>query len=225
MTACVISVVLVGTVATGSATASEPATASSVVIAPESNGDATVTVTHTFDLTTETEREAFETLEADAETRDATRDRFEDRMAGVAAAASDAAEREMTVENARIDLATETEESVGIVTLSVTWTALAEHDGDRLIITEPIASGTTFDQPLVIVAPDGYTLETATPAPDTADGSTMQWDAETPLDGFEATLATDEADDDTAGAETQPGFGPIAAVVALIGAMIGWIRR
>lgn len=129
VTACVISVLLIGTVATGSAAASEPATESSVVIAPESSGDATVTVTHTFDLTTETDREAFETLKADAETRDAMRDRFADRMAGVAANASDEVEREMTVENAGIDLATEAEESIGIITLSVSWTALAEHDG------------------------------------------------------------------------------------------------
>lgn len=223
--AFVISVLLVATVATGSATASESATESSVVIAPESNGDATVMVTHTFDLTTATERKAFEALEADAEARDATRDRFEDRIAAVAADASDEAEREMTIENTTIDLTTEAEESVGIVTLSVTWMALAEHDGNRLIITEPFASGSTFDRPLVIVAPDGYTLETATPAPSAENGSTMQWDAATNLDGFEATLTVDETNDTAEAAETQPGFGPIAAIIAVIGIMIVRGRR
>lgn len=219
-TVVVIGILVVAVVAAGSAAASEPAAEPSLVVELKADGDATVAVTHTFDLTAENEHAAFKSLEADAETRDATRDRFEDRMANVAADAGDVTDRDMTVENATISLETEADESRGVVTMAVTWTALADRDEDRLIITEPFASGTTFDRPLRIVVPDGYTIETATPAPDTADGSTMTWDAETDLGGFEATLAMNESAGNAEAVESQPGFGPVTVMIALVGGMI-----
>lgn len=205
------------------------------------DGSARVAVTMTFDLDTDDERAAFRTLQNDSDARATTRDRFERRMASVASAASDATGRDMTVDDAAIDLATSDDGSVGVVELSVAWTNLAATTDDgRLVVTEPFASDFTTDRPFTLRGPPGYRLASAAPSPaGTADGAAT-WSARSDLSGFEVvfeptgdggteTTAVDgtPADDETPagdGGFDVPGFGVGAALVALL-AGLALVRR
>ena len=226
-----IGLVVVGTV-TPVAGATQGASEESFAVDLAADGSATVTVTTTFDLTNDNESDAFAELRDDDAASERFRTRFRDRMAGVAADAENATGREMAVTDASI--AFRTEGDTGVVEQSVTWTGLAAVEGDRLVVTEPFASGFEPDRQFRVAAPDGYDLD-ATPAPDgTGDGSAT-WDAGTSLDGFEVTASSPETPMATAtppgggtatdgGTETDggttagsgPGFGAALAVLALL---------
>ncbi|WP_265110477.1 DUF7345 domain-containing protein [Halosolutus halophilus] len=226
----VLSGLLVSPVSGAGATASDPADTDEPTLHVEltADGDATVSLVSVYDLTDEDERDAFETLESDDETRTELLDRFTARMQPVAANASDDVDREMTVTADSIDVRT-TDDDRGVVVLSVTWAQLAAVEDDRLVVTEPFASGYETDRTVVVAGPDGSTIETATPEPDTESDGQASWDAGTEFDGFEAafSLSAEETggDETDAADDSLPGFGvPITAatLLALIG--IG-IRR
>jgi PGF-CTERM protein len=89
------------------------------------------------------------------------------------------------------------------------------------------------DRPVTIVLPDGYELASAQPQPSNDDG-TLTYDAGTEFDGFEVVAerptgsgtdaGTDgeRTDTETTGGSA-PGFGVIAALVAL--AAVGLLAR
>lgn len=191
---------------------------SELIVEIDSDGDATVSLVRTVDLTADDEREAFEDLAADEEARDALADRFEDRMADVATNAGETSGREMNVGNATVAAGTVDDGSVGVVTLSVSWTGLAQVDGNQLVVTEPFASGTSVDRPITLVAPDGYTIE-ATPTPDERNGQRATWEAGTDLGGFEATMS-----DEKVATEDQTGFGPVVTILAVTTLVVCRIR-
>jgi hypothetical protein len=184
-------------------------------------GDAELTLTLAYDLTSDEEREAFATLRDDAEARNRTTATFRSRMESVAGSAANATGRSMTVSGASSAFRTTDGGDTGVVVLSVNWTAFAAVDGDRLTVGEPFASGFESDYPVRLVAPSGYELDAAAVSPDDRDGRTAVWNADTALDGFEATFAA--ADDESTG--TVDGFGPVAALVALAGAVLLGNRR
>jgi PGF-CTERM protein len=220
-------------------TAAVPVTAesdaqSSLTVALSEDGSAKVEVILTYDLTSENERDAFRSLENDADARDRVRTRFHDRMAGVAASAENATGREMRVEDATIDLRTTADDEIGIVELAVTWKGLAAVDDDRLVVTQPFSSGFEADRRVTVVAPDGYELADATPEPATVNDRNVTWKAGTSLDGFEVTLRPEAAgatasDDATTGGQSHdsgvasggaPGFGVGTAVASLVAAVL-----
>jgi PGF-CTERM protein len=177
--------------------------------------------------------DAFESVAADIR-EDPTpfTDQFTDRMRRTVRAAENATGREMAVTDASI--AFRTEGDTGVVEQSVTWTGLAAVEGDRLVVTEPFASGFEPDRQFRVTAPDGYDLD-ATPTPDGTSDGAATWDAGTSLDGFEVTASSPETpmatatppgggtatDGDTATdggttAGSGPGFGAALAVLALL---------
>lgn len=192
----------------------------------DAEGDADVSMTFTYDLDTEDEEAAFEELRANETARTALADRFGSRMTAVAADASTATDREMSVTDPSTEF--RRDGGVGVIELSVSWSNLAAVDGDRLTVTEPFASGFEPDRPFTVVAPEGYGVASAEPSPSSTDETSATWDPGTGLDGFEVVLeptAGDEtddgsddrtADDDTA--EDSPGFGVVVAVLALVAA-------
>lgn len=221
--AVVLSVVVAPATADARAsTAEEPTPA--LVVALQEDGSATVTLVQTFDLETDDERAAFESLQDDQEAREDVRTRFADRMASVAADATATTGREMTVSEPSIDL--RTADDVGVVELSVTWSNLAAERDGRLVVTEPFASGFEPDRQFAVVGPDGYELDGATPAPDDSGDASATWAAGTDLDRFEVAFApADGGDGDGGGGgddadERVPGFGTTAALVALAAAAL-----
>lgn len=195
----------------------------SLVIDVDETGDAQVTLTTTYDLDTEEEADAFESVQDDEETRTEMLDGFAVDLQSVADAASERTERPMVVTGE--DVTTERQEDVGVLRVTVQWTNLAAIEGDRLVVTEPFASGYETDRPLSIVAPDGFSLTDATPAPDDEGDGTATWAAGTELDGFEVSMeAPDGEIEASAGDATDdslPGFGVVsAALAALVGATL-----
>lgn len=225
-----------------SAAASLPATAAShhepsLVVDLNEDGSAVVTTTFIFDLTDEDEQGAFEALADDADAREGAKLRFQDRMQSIANDAENATDREMEIQNPTIDISTDGD--TGIIALSVTWTGLAAHDGDRLVIEEPFASGFTTDRDFTVTAPDGHEVSEVTPTPDEQTDETVTWHAGTTFDGLTVTIAPSDAHQttgetgdstdpgDTGATETggQPGFGMIAALVALVGGTLAVYHR
>ena len=198
----------------------------------DADGGADVSVTYVYDLESEDEADAFETISQNETVQTALADRFESRMDAVAERSAERTDREMSVTNAAIDL--ERADGVGFVTLSVHWDGLAAVDDGTVTVTEPFASGFSPDRPLTVSAPDGYAITTATPTPSDTDGATATWEAGADLDGFEVTAErteTETDDDSTDGTPTDdetedtPGFGIAITAVALVAAAMMARRR
>lgn len=181
----------------------------------DAEGDADVAVTYTYDLETDSERAAFEELEANETAREELADRFGNRMQGVADRASNETGRSMTVTDASVDV--KSADGVGIVTLSVTWENLAAVEDDRLTVTEPFASGFEPNRPFTVSAPDGYEIASASPSADSSSEGSVTWNAGTSLDGFE--VVADGSGSTTDGSDADgAGFGVAIAASALVAA-------
>jgi PGF-CTERM protein len=191
-------------------------------------GDADVSVTLARDLDGEDETAAFDVLRENETARAQLTERFENRMASVAADASAATDREMNTSDASIQFR-ETE-SVGLITLSIRWSNLAAVDGDQLRVTEPFASGFESEQPFVVSAPDGHVISSTEPTPSSEVDTSATWAAGTSLEGFEVAIeasneatSTDDAPDEST-TDDSPGFGVVVAVLALLAAALLAIR-
>ncbi|OLZ41712.1 hypothetical protein A6E15_12265 [Natrinema saccharevitans] len=228
-----LSVVLVGLLLTGSVAASldgahstarsqETDADSAFEVALDSDGDATVIVHVTFDLSDEADRAAFESLEANETKRSQLETRTERRLQTVATSAANETGREMAIEDTRTSFETDEGTDRGIVSVSATWTEFAATDDDRLTVTEPFASGFTSERPVVMALPEGYSLSASTPEPSERTDGRIVWDANTSLEGYEAVVTpADESADE--GTDEQPGFGLGAAVAAIAGS--AWLYR
>lgn len=176
----------------------------------DDDGDATVTLTMTYDLTDDDDRAAFQSLEdGDADQEDALQ-RFASRLDDVAADVNERTDRSTSVSAAAVS--TTSTDDVGALRLSVTWSNLATEEDGALVLEEPFASGFEAEQSLTVVAPEGYEITSATPSPDASDEHSMTWDAGSDLEGFELTVA-ESADDGL------PGFGIVAGIVGLLAAI------
>ncbi|MDR5657174.1 PGF-CTERM sorting domain-containing protein [Halodesulfurarchaeum sp. HSR-GB] len=200
--------------------AQEAPTEPSVVVDIEADGTGDLTLVHTRDLTSDAETQAFESISQNETTRAAVEARFADRMGALAGSISTAVDRDVTVSETSIDLATTQDGETGVIRLSATIEGLALVDGDRLVLTEPFASGFSADRPIVVHVPADYTVEEAQPTPDAQDGTTLEWAAGADVTDFELELTADSSATET------PGFGFAAASIALLGAaLLGYRRR
>lgn len=169
-----------------------------VELTPE--GDATVSLTLTYDLDDDTDEAAFDRLRDDPAT---VVERFDERLSRIADRTATETDREMSVSNVRADVTTD--EATGVVELSASWSNLAAVDGDRLTVSEPFASEFRPDRPFVLVAPDGYVVSDTAVSTDGEGTAVVEWDGGTDLSGFSATVSPgDESTDapaDSAAAE------------------------
>jgi len=204
-------------------------------VALEGDGTATLTLTTVYDLTHDDEREAFESLAADEESQAELLERFEDRIASVAADTGHAGDAVVGK-----DVTVTADDDRGIVALSVTWDELAAVEDDTLTLTEPFASGFETDQRLVVSGPPEASVVAVDPEPVSTDEATLTWDPSTSLSGFELvydledTTLDDEDDDRTdetdEASETAddgtPGFGLSATLGVLCGLLgiYAWAR-
>lgn len=202
------------------------------VVELDETGAADVSITFAYDLDTDDERAAFESLRENTTAQAEYTERFENRMMAVADDVSAATEREQSVGSSNIELYRS--EDVGVVVLSLEWTNLAAVDGDQLILTEPFASGLDPDRALTVIVPDGYDIASTTPEPSSDDGTSVTWDSGVSLDGFELVAEasseterseTDDASPDADDTEDAVGFGIVTAVVALLSAAALVVRR
>lgn len=197
----------------------------SVTVELTPDGSATVTLQLAYNLSTDAEREAFESLAADEPAQTATREAFASTLDGLAAEVSGTAGRPMAVTDPHIKLTTVDGGATGIVTLSVTWSNLAQVEGDRLVVAEPFASGYAgTDGPVRLVGPDGYTVAGATPAPDEVDDNSATW-VGADLSGLTVTFAPADAQNGATSTAGQPGFGILVGLAGLACAALLVHRR
>lgn len=199
------------------------------VVELDADGSARVTLVVTFDLTTDNEREAFETLRENTTARERRTDRFATRLQAVAARAENTTDRAMEVREPDITFATRND--TGIVAPSVTWAGLAAQEGDQLVLREPFASGFDLNRAFRVVGPDGYELTTVRPSPTTRTQTSATWEAGIEIDGFEATFAPAEgahaAETDTGESSAgAPGFGiGVGALAVLVSTALLYRRQ
>lgn len=204
-----------------------------VVVELTADGDARVTLVTPFDLTTDAEREAFDRLRANDSATARLLDRYRTRITAVAERAADRTGREMAIGGGDIALTTTPDESTGFVHLSVTWTGLGTTADDRVELGAPFDSGFTSDARFVVVAPDGYELETVTPDPTTSRDRVAVWAPDTDLSGFSlASRPVDEPAGETATTVDgpvspggQPGFGLVIPGIAIAAITLLALRR
>lgn len=197
------------------------ATKPSFIVDLNDDGSARLTLTLTYDLSTESERAAFEEIETNESAREQARTAFRERMRQVASDAENETGREMAIANARIKLATANDGSTGVIRLHVTYDGLAAVDDGRLRVTAPFSSGFDPDRRFVVTGPEGYEVASASPNPVDQNSTSVAYAAGTDLSGFEVQFAP--ADGTTRTGQTNqnasetaiPGFGIGTALAAL----------
>ena len=224
----VVALLLVSALATPVAAASDAEIEESTLhVDLEAGGDATVSLVSIYDLSDPDERDAFESLREDESVQEESLERFADRLGSVAASVDE--EQSVAAESVDVRI----DDDRGIVTLAVTWSGLADVDGDTLVLTEPFASGFEPDRTLLVTAPEGATIESTGTDTATVTGTQATWEPNADLSGFEVSVSlSDDADDadetddadDADDVDETPGFGvgvaAIAFAVALAVAMV-----
>lgn len=203
----------------------------SLVVELDADGAARLTLTLAYDLSTDSERAAFEELGRNESARERVRAAFADRMRRVASAGERETGREMSVADPQVDLTTADDGSTGVVRLAITYDGLAAVEDGRLRVTAPFADGFQADRRVVVVGPEGYELTAASPDPAQRSVNRVTYAAGSNLDGFEVAFApadgtgapagTNEGDSRTA----TPGFGVAAALAAALAAAALLARR
>jgi len=176
--------VAAGHVATASATspqvdAGEPTNVTTIVDV-RANGDARWTVTTTFELTSEAEREGFRRL-ADAFESGETSTLGLDAFRRASSLAGDATGREMSITDVERRTAPESaiENGTGRLTVAFTWTNFGYVEDNRLVIDDAFEtgdgawlSGLDEGETLVIRAPEGGAVVDANVPP---KNGTLRW--------------------------------------------------
>lgn len=218
---------LVSSLAAAPASATSEHPEEEFLVELDGEGNADVSVTSTYDLETDSERAAFEELRTNETAQEERLTKFRNRMEMVAADAGNTTGRDMTVDDASIDFSTANGGDTGVVMLSVTWNGLAALEGDRLVVTEPFASGFEPDRPFTVRWPDGYDRGDTVPTPATSTETSATWDAGTEFESFSLTVtgsSTSPESDSAATDGSGSGFG-VTAVIAALAAVLLTARR
>lgn len=197
----------------------------------EPDGDARWTVSTRFVLANETDRQAFDDL--------AERFRHGDRdvtydvttFERSAAAASEATDREMTIEQVRYNASTNRTGNVTVGTLELRfrWTNFTETSGERLRVGDAFntTTGTWFPglakgQTLVIEPPPGYAVLDSPPGVGVQQG-TLSWEGPTTFEPGYFSQITHQRTGPPAGSPGEPTPTPSGnefAALGLIGGLI-----
>jgi len=200
----VLSVAVAGA---GAQTGTDEPVADAVVVDLDSEGDGALTVGIPFDLTVADEENDFQAfVESEAE-QQAQLDRFESRLASVAAELETETGREMTVTDTSITTETREDGTLGLVVLTATWEGLAASNESHLVLGPPFDSGFDTDRSVVIRPPDRYQVVSTTPAPST-DADQLVWNEGQSLDGFEVVVEPERDSSNEDGDDSTGDDGP-----------------
>lgn len=144
-------------------------------------------------------------------------DPFRDRINGVVATAADDIGRDMRATNVSASTSIqEVPRRWGVVSYEFTWTAFAATDGDTLRTGDVFAGGffIATNDTLVVSAPPGYTIASATPDPDETEAGTVRWDGRREFADGRPNVAFEPA-----GSENSGDTGVTLLAVALLGVL------
>jgi len=177
------------------------------------------TVTTEYELTTDSQRAAFDDIAADFESGSAAGGLNVALYQNLAARTSEQTGREMAIED--VDRSSSRNGEVGQLTLSFRWTGFLEADGERLIFDDAIAAGDetawlttlTERQELRITTPPGYAITSANA--DFSENTVVVTGPHTFEDGEYIQITLEES------AITGPSWELLAAAVVVGFAIIG----
>lgn len=214
---------------------------SEFVVSLAADGDAEVSLTLTYDLTSEAAHTAFERLRENGTARQQFADEYATSLDRVAKRTGERVGREMHVEAPAVTLTTT--DGVGVVELSAVWRGLATVDGERLVIAEPFGGEFAPDRRFVVRAPAGYAFTSVEPDATAHEASRVEWAPGVSLDGFRVVASPDavaapttadsaRTDATTDVPETDPGtssadgagFGVVVGILA-VGLAVGLAAR
>lgn len=145
------------------------------------NGSAVWQVEYRFQLTESGDREAFDAFQQNVSAnRSQYTDAFAARIRPVVTAAENQTGRGMSLSN--VSIATREQQlaqPTGIVTYTFTWDGFAAVDGTSIRVGDAIRGFyLSPETKLTVVWPDGYRLDSAVPAADTARTHRLTWQGE-----------------------------------------------
>lgn len=217
---------LTGVGAAGTATL--PTDSPAFVVELAADGDARITLVDTFDLTTDADRQAFESIRANDTLKDELRSSFYNRIQTIADTTANETGRSMEATDPRVETAVTADGARGVIGLTVEWRGLAVVTADRVIVEAPFSAGFAPDKTFVLRAPDGYVIADVTPSPATRTETDVTWSAETTFDEFRVvaerqppgqspTTATGTGASNPTVSDGQPGLGPVVTGLGLLG--------
>jgi len=184
---CIAALALSGVAGTAAA---QSAADGQFVVELDADGDANATFSDEFDLSDPDEREVFERADSNAELRATAAERFGEEMRLVSRTANEALDRELRVGEITVETAVVGE--TGVLAYEFHWENVAAVDDERVVLAEPFSLFETLDRELVVVAPEGYAIESASPEPGRAEGDTVAWPGLTTFgDDFEVVAVPD----------------------------------
>lgn len=150
-------------------------TGSSFTVELAENGDATVVVQDTYDLSNESQRQAFEALQGNESRQQERKEAFAGRLSRGADLARNATGRDVQAGEVSVNL-TETDDR-GVFRLEGSWTAIAAVNTRHNILElrQPFQSGFDVNRTLVVVGPEDYTRAGTNPSPSRALRRSVYW--------------------------------------------------
>lgn len=152
-----------------------------MTVSVDSSGDARWTIEYRTKLDTQNRKDAFDSLQSDIQQNTSTYiESFRPGIENLVSDAENATGRKMSVADLSVTAEVESiPEDYGVVTYSFTWENFASVDGDTIQIGDSVSglylnSNTT----LVVEAPNGYEIETATPSPSSERDGAVVWKGE-----------------------------------------------
>ncbi len=192
-------------------------------VAVAANGTATWTIKYRTELTTDEDVQAFEAIADEiAANPSEYESRFEDRMNTTAEEASAATGREMAITGMTVRAdRRELPREYGVVTYNFQWQGFATNEGDSLVIGDAI-EGLFLDEDtrLLVLWPESYALETASPKPTETRDRSVMWAGPTEFGSEQPQIVTAER-----GLLSAIGpLGGLAAAAVVLALLAGGIR-
>ncbi|MFB6112951.1 MAG: PGF-CTERM sorting domain-containing protein [Halodesulfurarchaeum sp.] len=214
---------LVGAAGTAVADQQAPVNRPALVTDLAADGSAAMTLVLTYDLTTETDRQAFTDLRESNETVADIASRFESRMREVVASAANRTGRNIQLTDTTVSFAIVDSGTTGVVRLTATVDNLAAVENGQMVMTAPFASGFYSERPVIVRIPAGYSVSSVHPAPDSSTDTTLTWESGTDFEGFALLLESTGTGTPSEGttsptSTTTPGFGVSIAAIGLFAA-------
>lgn len=172
------------------------------------SGDATLTLTRTYEFDDSTERAAFRELEANASARREALDRFVERLHRAEAREAEEQPEEFAASPHGVNVSSEGE--VGVVRLTATWPGMTHQTHAHHVLDQPFAGGFETDLPVIVVGPSDYDVWAHDPAPHHDGQSFVAWTASADLGDVQVDM--EPADD---ASPREPGSLPTLGLVLL----------
>lgn len=154
----------------------DESTEDTLAIELTADGDAEVHHITAYNLSTDEERSAYESVANNDTARAEHREETMSDLEAAAATGRNGSELDMRVRDPTVE--TYQRNGTGFVSVTVTWENLAYHNETLVAVTEPFRSGYEPDRDVTIHGPEGYRRGVTQPSPSIARLNSAAWSVE-----------------------------------------------